>query len=138
MVALRWAIGLLFVYAGVSKAMDFEGFQKAIFSYRLMSYGAASAAAIYLPWLEIACGVCVLTRRVYAAALLILFLLMVLFTIVLVVAWIRGIDITCGCFGGNRPVSSYAWLLVRDVAMAVAVYALRVEERRASRMASTG
>jgi hypothetical protein len=54
--------------------------------------------------------------------------LMVLFTVAAVSALVRGLDVSCGCFGEtSAPVT---WLtLVQDVALASAAVALVVHER---------
>ncbi|MBS2022080.1 MAG: hypothetical protein JST92_06690, partial [Deltaproteobacteria bacterium] len=83
----------------------------------------APAMAIALPWVEIVLGLAVaigplVWRR---AAALALSGLLVAFTIAVAQAVVRGINIDCGCFGGDSgPVT---WLTVaRDVALlAIAV-----------------
>jgi len=49
---------------------------------------------------------------------------MFVFIAALIAAWIRGLDITCGCFGGADK-GRYAWWLTRDVALLVAIVVLQ-------------
>ncbi|MCC6682234.1 MAG: DoxX family membrane protein [Phycisphaeraceae bacterium] len=95
---LRWLIGLLFILAGGSKLLDPASFKLQIEVYRLITGAAASVVATYLPWLELTAGVTLLIPRWSRAAASILLGLMVVFSIALTAAWLRGINLKCGCF----------------------------------------
>ena len=101
MVILRCLAGTVFVYAGALKVWNPDLFKEDILNYRLVPYQAAVAAALYLPWLEIACGLATIFRieRLYRGALFILSGLMILFVTAYLSTLLRGIDIECGCFG---------------------------------------
>lgn len=112
---LRIILAGLFVYAGAVKAIDPTGFMADIEGYRLLPHPVAWALAHYLPFLEVMAGVLLLIPRFARASAWVLSGLMLVFMIALLSAWIRGLDISCGCFGGKGAVDSYAWLLVRDL-----------------------
>ena len=126
---LRVASGLLFVWAGVVKAMDPRSFAAAIDGYRLLPHALGGFTALYLPWLEIICGTCLIVRRQQAPALLVLLSLMALFIAALAAAWLRGLDVACGCFGGTGR-SDYWSLLLRDLAITTALAILALSVRR--------
>ena len=119
-VALRWGIkmilGGVLLYAGVMKLLDPTGFAEEIANYRFLSE-LAPFLAIVLPPVEIALGVTLILTRLsnpwLHAAALGSALLMVVFTIAVTQAVLRGIDTSCGCFGAESgPIT---WLTVMRV-----------------------
>lgn len=118
---LRIGLATTFVWAGTIKALDPSQFVADIDSYDLVPYRLAILVALYLPWLEILCGVCILIPRLSGASLVILTALTIVFLAAIASAWLRGLDISCGCFGaGNKP-ASYPWLLLRDLGLLAAI-----------------
>ena len=89
----------VFIYAGVIKMLDPVQFANDIDNYKILPWTIGVGNAFYLPWLEIFCGLAVLFRVLYRGALSILVALVSIFVIATVAAKIRGLDITCGCFG---------------------------------------
>jgi len=120
---LRVALGALFLYAGVVKALDVRAFADDIANYQLLPAVLVPLAAAAMPWVEIAAGAALVAGRWSRAAALLVGALMAVFTLALLQAFARGIDLACGCFGGTAPAD---WTtLVRDVALlgaAVLVY----------------
>lgn len=120
---LRLGLAVVFVYAGAMKLADPAGFAEEIKDYRLVPAVVAPWGALYLPWLEIVVGLAVLIPRTARAAALIQAGLMAVFTVALMSAWYRGLDITCGCFGGGagggKP-TNYLWLIGRDLVLLLA------------------
>lgn len=102
----RLLLGGAFLYAGSLKALDPTGFATDVGHYRLLPHPLALMTALYLPWLEIICGLAVLARWRERGALLILIGLCGIFCVALASAWLRGLDITCGCFGQDATASS--------------------------------
>lgn len=117
-------IGALFVYAGAIKAWDPVGFAGDIQNYHVLPWTVNVRLAFYLPWLEIACGLALIFRRLYSGALTLVLALMVVFISASIAAKARGIDISCGCFGHVSNQLSFAWHLVLDFAILAAVAAL--------------
>lgn len=129
---LRVGLGVLFVYAGVMKLGDPTAFALEIGNYRLWP-ALAPYLAVVLPAVEITAGLGVIAlpsvwRR--GAALCIVGL-MVMFTIAVSVAVARGINVDCGCFGGDSgPVT--AQTIARDVGLLAASVALYLLELKAT------
>ena len=124
--ALRLFLGGLFVYAGVLKVLDPAQFLVDIESYRLLPYVAAVATAFYLPWLEILCGAGLWNKRTRLGALWILIALTVVFAVLITSAWVRGLDISCGCFGVSESNgTNYVWWLTRDILIFLGLAVLR-------------
>jgi putative oxidoreductase len=78
---------------------DPAGFANDIDNYKLLPWMIGLALAFYLPWLEILCGVALIVRRLYLGGLSILAALISVSVIATLAAKVRGLDITCGCFG---------------------------------------
>ena len=114
---LRIALGALFLFAGVLKALDPTAFFKAIENYQMLPHSAAVAGAYALPYLEIFCGTALILRRLHTGALALLTGLMLVFIAALLGAWMRGLDIDCGCFGAGDGKAHYVLVLTRDLAL---------------------
>lgn len=121
---LSIAIGALFIYAGALKAWNPARFASDIENYHLVPWPIGVGMAFYLPWLEMFCGLALILRRLCAGAVFILLGLMVIFIGATAAAKVRGIDITCGCFGRVSDQMSFAWHLVLDLAILGALVAL--------------
>lgn len=126
---LRLALGLLFVFSGASKAWDPSAFAGDIANYRLTPWALTAAAALYLPWLEIVAGAGLLFCRTRGGALLILSALLVVFCGALASAWLRNLNIHCGCFGGGGSGVSLA--LARNLVLLAACAIIARAGRRA-------
>jgi hypothetical protein len=37
------------------------------------------------------------------------------FIVAIAAAWLRGLDISCGCFGSSEGETNYLWLILRDL-----------------------
>ncbi len=94
-----FVVGGIFIYAGVLKAMEPIRFASDIENYHVIPWALGVRLAFYLPWLEILCGAAVIFRRLYAGGLVTLLALTLVFIGATISAKVRGIDITCGCFG---------------------------------------
>jgi uncharacterized membrane protein YphA (DoxX/SURF4 family) len=116
-VAIRLVLGAVFLAAGVSKAWEPMGFVQAIEGYRMLPGWLALPVAFYLPFLEIVCGILLVAGKFVRESAAILAVLLVVFMGAIVQAWIRGLSIDCGCFGGGVPGRNYLLLLVRDAAL---------------------
>jgi hypothetical protein len=130
---VAFLIGGLFIYAGVIKALDPIRFAIDIDNFKTLPWFISVRLAFYLPWLEILCGVALITRRLYAGGLSILTGLMLIFIGATIVAKARGLDITCGCFGHATSNLSFTWHLALDFAILAGLVLLwrRVEMKSA-------
>jgi putative oxidoreductase len=96
---LRLLVGGVFLVAGVLKVLDPAHFAADIDHYRILPYFAVAPLAYYLPWLEIICGTAVIVDAARRSALGLLLVMTVVFIVAIASAWMRGLDIRCGCFG---------------------------------------
>jgi len=124
-------IGALFVYAGALKAWEPVRFAGDIENYHVLPWAVNVRLAFFLPWLEIICGLALIFRRLYSGALALVLALLLVFIGASIAAKMRGIDISCGCFGHVSDQLSFAWHLVLDFAILAGVAALWRWDRQA-------
>jgi putative oxidoreductase len=117
-------VGGIFIYAGVIKALDPVQFANDIDNYKMLPWFVSVRLALYLPWLEIFCGLAVVFRFLYRGGLSILTALLAVFIGATVVAKIRGLDITCGCFGHASKNWKFSTHLILDLLILLAALAL--------------
>ena len=123
---LRLCMGGLLAAAGVLKLRDPAGFAVEISNFQLLPALAPYLAAA-LPATELVLGLCLIAaprgwRRAAVAGALLLF---AGFTVAVASAYLRGINIVCGCFGGGGDAIG-PLTLVRNTALLVALAALWV------------
>jgi hypothetical protein len=117
-------IGGIFIYAGAIKVLGPVQFANDIDNYKIVPWTIAVGLAFYLPWLEIFCGLALILRRLYLGGLSILTVLVAVFLVATVAAKVRGLDITCGCFGHASQNWNFPAHLAVDLAILGALLAL--------------
>jgi putative oxidoreductase len=148
---LDFIVAALFVFAGLSKIFELDHlladlrqfhfgqafadlrqlalagpveFANDIDNFKILPWPISVAFAFYLPWLEIFCGFGVAVRACYRGALSILIALMLVFTLAIFAAKIRGLDISCGCFGHASQHWSFPAHLLTNFAILAALLVL--------------
>ena len=131
LVACRFALGAIFLYAAASKLPDMATFAKDVANYRLVPAALVPWTAVAVVGVELAAGLALVAGIGARAAALVAVAMLTTFTLGLAQALLRGIDLRCGCFGGEE---SATWgIVARDVAMlavAVAVAVARLGPER--------
>ncbi len=107
-------IGGLFIYAGAVKIIDPVEFARDIDNYKMLPWQPSVWLALYLPWLEIFCGLALITRVFFRGGVFIVTALMSLFIIASIAAKTRGLDVSCGCFGHASKYLNFSWHLALD------------------------
>src|SRR5438093_2269322 len=114
----------IFIYAGAIKTLDPVQFASDIDNYKIVPWPVSVVLAFYLPWLEIFCGFALVVRLLYRGALSILTTLILTFTLMTIAAKVRGLDITCGCFGHASQNWSFPSHLATNLAILAALVVL--------------
>ena len=123
---LDFVVAGIFIFAGLTKILDLDHliadiqhlrvanafanlgqlslaspaeFASDIDNFKILPWPVSVALAFYLPWLEIFCALGLVFRFLYRGALSMLSASIVVFTLATIAAKVRGLDITCGCFG---------------------------------------
>jgi putative oxidoreductase len=125
----RLSLGLVFLVAGALKLHDPAAFAQDIVNYQLFP-SLAPVLAVVLPGVEVVVGLALLAlsspwRR---SAALMAAALMVVFTFSAGSALARGLDVSCGCFGGNSGVIGWT-TIARDVALLAAAALVLTRDR---------
>ena len=124
-------VGAIFICAGAIKAFDPIRFANDIDNYKILPWTIGVGLAFYLPWLEILCGLALVARVLYRGGLSILTALIGIFIAATIAAKIRGLDITCGCFGHASKNWSFSTHLALDfLLLAALIFLIRISSRR--------
>jgi uncharacterized membrane protein YphA (DoxX/SURF4 family) len=87
-----------FLLAGVSKLADPISFFAAIKGYQLpLPDMLARLAVMVVPWIEVVCAVLLLFKLRVVSCLFSLLALLAVFVMLTGQAWLRGLEISCGC-----------------------------------------
>jgi uncharacterized membrane protein YphA (DoxX/SURF4 family) len=120
----RLFLGIVLVYAGLTKVGRPLTSQRAVQAYEIMPMDLAGYVGLALPFLEIVLGVLLVLGLFTRPAAIASTLLMVVFIIGISQAWARGLTIDCGCFGGGGQVGAdqtqYPQEIARDASFALA------------------
>lgn len=96
---IRWVLGILFIWAALSKLANPTSFLGSILAYEMpLPEMLVRLTAVTLPWLELLCGLTLLANFWTESSLAVMFLLFSVFIVATGSAWARGLDISCGCF----------------------------------------
>ena len=131
---LDFVLAGIFIYAGVVKAIDPVQFASDIDNFKILPWPVSVALAFYLPWLEILCALGLVFRVLYRGALSILTASIVIFTLATTAAKVRGLDITCGCFGHASQHWSFPSHLATNLAILAGLLALLIKARSGNRV----
>jgi uncharacterized membrane protein YphA (DoxX/SURF4 family) len=129
----RWALAGIFLYAAIPKILDPLGFAEDISHYALVPDFLVNALAVVLPWIEAVVALALLTGFAAEGALFTATLLLFVFLLALGQAWVRGLDIDCGCFGHAQNGATVLIALLRDLGfflLALATLAVRIRRLR--------
>jgi putative oxidoreductase len=119
----RILLAIVFLAAGLLKLWDPNLFAIQIRHYQITSWHGAVFLALWLPWFEIAAGTVMLFPRWKQAGLFCIITLILVFMVALTTAWMRGLNIDCGCFGVAGFERSIQLALIEDLALlAIAVF----------------
>jgi len=110
-----------FTYWGAIKLSDLPAFYQDVLSFQLVSGELALFPVYIVPSLELVCGIALLVPMLKRGSSLCIAVLMILFALMFADAWIRGIDVSCGCFGKTDATSSSA---AKGIAIDLALFAV--------------
>ena len=131
---LDFVLAGIFIYAGILKAIDPVQFASDIDNYKILPWPVSVALAFYLPWLEILCALGLVFRFLYRGALSILSASTVVFTLATIAAKVRGLDITCGCFGHASQHWSFPTHLITNLAILAGLLLLSFKATSGNRL----
>jgi uncharacterized membrane protein YphA (DoxX/SURF4 family) len=120
----RLVVGGVLVAAGLMKLPDPAGSVRAVRAYDLLPESVVPTIGHGLPIFEVCVGVLLIVGLGTRIVAVLAGLLMVAFIIGISAAWLRGLQIDCGCFGGGGYAADatrkYPWEIARDVGLLAA------------------
>ncbi len=126
-VLIRLTLGMVFLVASIEKVADPAAFASSINNYKLLSPAVSMALASTLPWVELLCAIALLFGVGARGSALLVSLLLAVFTVAVISALMRGLDISCGCFTQDPQAGKVAWeKVVENSIMLVAAVCLVV------------
>ena len=108
----RIFIGLLFIFSSLDKIVDPSAFVRSVTEYGLLPSWMPAIIATILPWVELLCGFGVLFGLFLRGTSLLLSAMLVVFTLAVMSALLRGLDISCGCFTQDPAAGHVGWMKV--------------------------
>ena len=123
---LRLLLGVLFIYASIDKIKSPEKFLKILYNYQLIPHILLNPTAVILPWLECIVGISLITGIFLEGGVIWANLLLIIFFLALLIDFLKGMNINCGCFNLSEDPSAQhnmLWYLLRDLfLMLIAMY----------------
>ena len=95
----RIYLALVFILSGLDKINGLDAFAQSIENYRIIPLAFINIIAIIVPWLELVAGGLLLLGFYIKENSTIIITLLLVFTIAIISAVLRNLDIDCGCQG---------------------------------------
>jgi len=117
--SLRLCLGLAFIWASWHKMLAPDQFALILYGYGIFPADSINLLAIYVPFVELAAGVCLISGVYKRSALILINAMLLGFILIIGFNLIRGHQFDCGCFslGETKGVGSALGLLIRDLIM---------------------
>ena len=120
--AARLVVGGVWVVAGLLKLPDPAENVRAVRAYQLLPEAVVPMVGYVLPILELLVGLCLLIGLLTRVNAVLSSLLLLAFIVGIGSAWARGLEIECGCFGGDGgpaegAADKYPWEIARDAGL---------------------
>lgn len=115
----RLVLAGTFIWAALPKIQDPVAFAMAVDGFRVISGPLSLWVAITLPWLELIIGFGLLVPTIRRSSGWLIALLLVAFISLHASAWVRGLNIDCGCFGesSSEDPPNYWLLILRNLGL---------------------
>ena len=102
------AIGILLAWAGLAKIGDLRAFAAQLHNFRMMPVPIENLVAMTLPWIELLAALALIFGVRARAGAMLASAMLTVFTVAVLFAMARGLDIECGCFG-NQDATRVGW-----------------------------
>lgn len=109
--ALRIGLAAVFAYAAIPKLIDPGEFAAAIGNYRAVPEAVVGHIALFVPVFELVIALGLVVSPYTRGAAVVGTALLVVFGVAMAQARIRGIDLSCGCFGAAFE-AKVSWITV--------------------------
>ena len=128
-------LGFTFIAASLDKIVDPYTFSRSINDYDITPYWISNFVSIVLPWIEFFCGLLLIIsslkvlKKFYLLDISnnLIILMLLWFIFILSIAWIRGLDIDCGC--GLAEKTSPLDRLKEDIVLLISSFIIKFRDR---------
>lgn len=131
----RLVLGVVLLVAGALKVTSPAASAMSVRAFQILPYDLAGYVGYAMPVVEILVGLLLVAGLLTRASAVVGGLLMLAFMVGITSAWMRGLTIDCGCFGGGGTVTAaqtrYGTELLRDAGLAACAAWLVVRPRTA-------
>jgi len=121
----RLILAFFFIWAAWAKIAHPGAFARDMMAYQFFPRPLVPWLALWVPWLEALAALGLLIPPLFRGARLWITTLMIAFISLLTLTWLRGLNISCGCFGGGHE--SVPQALFRDMLLLVPLLVLWLE-----------
>ncbi|TVP79260.1 MAG: hypothetical protein EA353_06670 [Puniceicoccaceae bacterium] len=128
----RLVVAAAFILAALPKIQDPVAFAASVDGFRVVSGELTLWVAVFLPWLELVIGFGLLIPQIRLGSGVLISSLLLVFMGLHISAWMRGLDINCGCFTTEASTEppNYIWLLVRNSGLLLATISVLYRDIR--------
>lgn len=135
-VRVQIALGALFVAAALPKIVDPPAFAHMIYNYELVPGSLLNLMALFMPWLELLCGLALILGIWRRTAAVMVGALLLVFMVAIGINLVRDNAVNCGCFEvgsmnktHDQLIDEMRWVVVRDILMLLMVAQIVVATR---------
>ena len=118
----RIYLALVFIVSGLDKIADLSTFAQSIENYKILPISIVNFIAIFIPWLELVAGAFLLLGIYIKENSVIIITLLTVFTLGIISAILRNLDIDCGCQGTFDGQKVGLLKIIENVALIVVAY----------------
>ena len=109
---LRLLLGIFLIYTAQEKIMNTASFAQAIRAYDIIPSSLSMIPAIFFPWVEFFCGLFLIAGLYTRSSALVAASLLALFTLNVLIALLRGLEIDCGCGVSIAGIEKVSWVKI--------------------------
>ncbi len=110
----RVFLGLTFVVAAIEKVADPSAFVISISNYDILPVWLLTTAATLIPWIELVTGLAIMFGVLDRGGAFLASILLSIFALAVLIALVRGLDISCGCFTQDPNAEKIGWYKVAE------------------------
>ncbi|MCK6619905.1 MAG: DoxX family membrane protein [Calditrichaceae bacterium] len=132
-ISLRLVFGGILIAASIDKILHPVQFSQAVENYQLAGETLSRWAAVWLPYLEIITGILLILGIWVKAAAILNLGMMFIFFVAVFQAYVRGLDIHCGCFTVEGDETVDLWKILYNLLLAIGSGLLLMVYRRSGR-----
>lgn len=110
----RAFLGSFFIVISIDKIADPAAFVQSIANYKILPSLLVQVTGTILPWVELLAGLTILFGILPRGGSLLLCTMLGVFSIAVISALLRGLDISCGCFTQDPTAGTIGWMKVAE------------------------